>query len=391
MTRAARCLTSLAALLLASPTAQAQLRMLDSFEQLEGWTTHPSDGTTMRITHAPGHTGRGLRIDYAFSGGGYAIVRRALPLEFPENYELSFWIRGRSPTQNLEVKLVDVTGDNVWWRNQRDFVFPATWRKVAIRKRHIEFAWGPLGGGELRRAAAIEIAITAGSGGTGTVWIDELALEPKPVTVRTPPMPVASASSSATGSSAAQAVDADSTTSWRTGSAGRQWIALDLGGVHEIGGLVLNWAPDSHAPSYDVQLSNDGVAWSTAYRVRGGDGGRDFIYLPETETRHVRIASLPTPGRRVALREITVQPVEWSASRNSFFSAVAATAPRGSFPKYFTGQQSYWTIVGTNGDTHEALINEQGMVEVDRQAFSIEPFLRVDGRLVTWADVSTSA
>jgi hypothetical protein len=34
-------------------------------------------------------------------------------------------------------------------------------------------------------------------------------------------------------------------------------------------------------------------------------------------------------------------------------------------------------------------VNEEGMVEVDRGTFSIEPFLFVDGHLVTWADAET--
>ena len=52
------------------------------------------------------------------------------------------------------------------------------------------------------------------------------------------------------------------------------------------------------------------------------------------------------------------------------------------------GRQTYWTPVGTGEDVTQALFNEEGMVEVDKGAFSIEPFLFVDGRLITWADVS---
>ncbi len=60
----------------------------------------------------------------------------------------------------------------------------------------------------------------------------------------------------------------------------------------------------------------------------------------------------------------------------------------GLYPKYFLGRQTYWTPVGTGEDVTQALFNEEGMVEVDKGTFSIEPFLFVDGRLVTWADVS---
>ncbi|HYQ91786.1 MAG TPA: hypothetical protein VES89_06850, partial [Candidatus Competibacteraceae bacterium] len=62
--------------------------------------------------------------------------------------------------------------------------------------------------------------------------------------------------------------------------------------------------------------------------------------------------------------------------------------PPGSYPKYLLGRQTYWTPVGTGEDVTQALFNEEGMVEVDKGTFSIEPFLYVDGRLVTWADVT---
>ena len=62
------------------------------------------------------------------------------------------------PVNTLEFKLVDASGENVWWYNQRNVEFPTTWTTFSRKKRQISFAWGPLGGGELRRVAAIEIA-----------------------------------------------------------------------------------------------------------------------------------------------------------------------------------------------------------------------------------------
>ena len=47
------------------------------------------------------------------------------------------------------------------------------------------------------------------------------------------------------------------------------------------------------------------------------------------------------------------------------------------FPRYFNEEGTFWTIVGVNNDTKEALMNEDGMVEVDKKHFSIEPFLSV--------------
>ena len=68
---------------------------------------------------------------------------------------------------------------------------------MTLKKRHITFAWGPQGGGELKRLASIEFSITAGSGGKGTVWIDALTFTPlEPVHAYTG-TPVATATSAA--------------------------------------------------------------------------------------------------------------------------------------------------------------------------------------------------
>lgn len=79
-----------------------------------------------------------------------------------------------------------------------------------------------------------------------------------------------------------------------------------------------------------------------------------------------------------------MQPFDFSASENSFFTGIARAARPGLYPRYFLGPQSYWTVAGAPGDTREALINEEGSVEVDAGAFTIEPFLWRAGRLNPW-------
>jgi hypothetical protein len=109
--------------------------------------------------------------------------------------------------------------------------------------------------------------------------------------------------------------------------------------------------------------------------------------MPETEARFVRLELLRSSrGHGYGIREVEVKPLAWSASRNDFFAAVARDAPRGSYPRYLLGEQSYWTITGVDGDSTEALVSEEGIVEVGKARFSLEPFLYADGRLVTWAD-----
>jgi hypothetical protein len=73
---------------------------------------------------------------------------------------------------------------------------------------------------------------------------------------------------------------------------------------------------------------------------------------------------------------------------NAFFAAVAKEHPRGYFPRYLLGEQSYWTILGgTSGEEEEALFSEDGAIEAGNARFSIEPFLKLDGKPVSWNDV----
>lgn len=377
-------------LALATAPAQAQERLLDSFDSIAAWTAAPSDGVSLRIAADSGYRGRALRMDIDYrGGGGYAVVRRQLPLELPANYAITFWVRGDVPPNNLEFKLVDPSGDNVWWVNRRDFRFPTAWTKITIRKRHVEFAWGPGGGGDMKTVGSLEIAITAGGGGRGRVWLDELALTPlEPVTAYDL-TPALDATSQAPGATAAAALDGDSTTAWRSGRDGEQRLTVDFGRTREYGGLVLHWDPADHATNYGVATSADGRAWTPAYTVRGGDGGRDFIPLPETESRWLRLTLQKSArGRGYALRALDVRPLDFAATPNRFAEEVARRSPPGSYPRYLYGTQSYWTVVGAPGDDREGMLSDDGMLETGKGAFSIEPLVRLGGRLVGWREVT---
>jgi len=46
-----------------------------------------------------------------------------MPLDLPPNFEFSFYIRGTAPANTLQFKLIDASGDNVWWVNWPDYEF----------------------------------------------------------------------------------------------------------------------------------------------------------------------------------------------------------------------------------------------------------------------------
>lgn len=357
------------------------------------WTTGSSPGATAEIARDDGTDGRpSMRIDFDLGMGGFVIVRRPVAITLPENYAFSFRIRGEAPTNNLELKLVDPKSDDVWWAQERDFEFPREWQRVLLRKSRFAFAWGSSLGKPLQRVGFLELAITSGSGGKGSVWIEDLRFAPRPAHPPSPAPPKVSASTTAPGHPGNAVLDGDPATRWRSGTvAEQQWLQLDLGGMREFGGLLVDWDPEDYPTAFRVALSDDGNEWVERYRTETGSGRRSYVYLHDAEARYVRIL-LDTPSRAhgYGVRDVRIEPPSFSTTVNGFFGAIAREARPGFFPKYFLGRQSYWTVVGVGGDPDEALLNEEGALEAGKQAFSIEPFLFAGGRLVTWHDVSMS-
>ncbi len=366
----------LALCLIAGP---ARAGLLDPCDDAAPWSVIPADGVDASV-HADGGA---LRFDVRFAkGGGYAVLHRALPIDLPENYRITMRVRGTLPPNNLELKLIDSTGSNVWWYVRRPYAFGPAWQLVSTKKRQIAFAWGPAGGGELRHVAALEIAVSAGEGGSGSVWIDDVTLDVLPPATAAPPPLDAHASSG----TAAHAIDGARATAWQPARGdAHPALTIDLRENREFGGLLIEWAPQAHAANYDIALSDDGAAWRTVREVRGSTGGRDYIALPEAEARSIRIEPLDA---RCALREVAVQPLEWAESPSRVFETMARDARRGLFPRSFLGEQVYWAVTGVDGDSAEALLSEDGQLETGKSQFSLEPFLAENGRVWTWADAS---
>ena len=378
------------AVLLAPPDS-THPRLIDGFEQIADWKAQPAEGVHLVIRSDRGRTGRAMRLDFAFAGGGYAIAHRAASIDLPPNYAFSFWIRGDAAPNTLEFKLIDPSNDNVWWYTEPDRSFDGRWHKVTVRRRQLVFAWGPAGGGDIHHVAALELVITASrGGGSGHVWFDDLVLTPLPEAVPYALVPAIAASTENVGHPAAAALDGDSATSWRA-AAPKASLTVDFHRSREFGGLTLVWESGRAARRYTILLSDDGRRWRAAQRVNHGKGGRDFIYLPDTDSRFVRI-DLERAERPAGfgVRELVVQPLEWSASRNAFFGSIARDSPRGVYPRYFLGQRANWTVVAVDGSHDKALLNEDGAVEAGAGAFSAEPFLLLNGRLQSWNDGTTT-
>ncbi|KJV36540.1 hypothetical protein VI08_04115 [Luteibacter yeojuensis] len=256
-------------MLFASVAASAT--KLATFDATTGWVATHTDDVSASLHTAPGKNGQAVCLAFDFNGvSGAASIRKTLPIDFPEGFALSFDVRGSMPANTLQLKLIDASGDNVWWYQQAGFVPPAAWKTMEATSRQVEFAWGPVKDRTLRKTREVEFVVykeaqPAMGPDKGELCFDNLTMVPrKPEAVPVPP---------------------------------------------------------------------------------------------------------PTP--------------------NAVFEQRAKAIRRGLYPRGFSGEQSYWTIVGVDGGSRDsALISEDGAVEIVRGGFSIEPFLIDGGKLVTWADVT---
>jgi hypothetical protein len=330
-----------------------------AFAAEAAWTAHPSDGVEMHLRSE----GDVNRVDFDFHGhGGYAIARRAVDLELPANYQFVFRVRGDAPPENLEFKLI--RGDDVWWLNRRDFAFPRAWTTLKTKKRQIGFAWGPNGGGDAKHIDSMEVVVTAGSGGKGTVWFSDPELEPLPVVSNEPIHFTTSMIHWRTGAPACPPSTRD-----RRGACHPVGGTVDLGENREVGGLII-----------DCVGHTCGVIGTGGRASHEYVGNRVFVWLPDTEARTLHING--------KVKEVIVEPPTWAPTKNDFYSIVAKAARRGDYPRYFVGEQPYWTVIGADGAENEALVGEDGNVEPFKGGDSIEPFLIVNGKRLTWADVT---
>ena len=274
MSRFAVLTLAVACLSLALPAFAAdKARTLDDFDATTGWSAIHTDDVSATLRTAPGRTGQAICLAYDFNGvSGAASIRKTLPIDYPDGFALSFDVRGSMPPNTLQLKLIDDTGDNVWWFQQTHFVPDTAWKPVEATSRQVEFAWGPVKDRTLRHTRDVEFVVYAEAqpgktANRGEVCFDNLRLTPR--------RPAA---------------------------------------------------------------------------------------VP---------ASPPTP--------------------NAVFEARAKQVRRGLYPRGFSGEQSYWTIVGVDGGSRDsALMSEDGAVEIVRGGFSLEPFLIENRKLITWADVTTT-
>jgi hypothetical protein len=138
---------------------------------------------------------------------------------------------------------------------------------------------------------------------------------------------------------------------------------------------------ENFASRYAVQTT---ARRRTLRSVSGGSGGNDALALLEAESRYRGCRCKTGPAGTTV--EVGDQGSDFGESANAFIEVVARNSPRGYFPRGFSGEQAYWTLVGIDGGSDSALLSTDGALEAGQGGFSIEPFVVARGKLTTWAE-----
>jgi hypothetical protein len=295
------------------------------------WQPIVSGNAELKLSSVSAGGAPALRMDFDFKGaGGFVVARRAMSRAMPEEFAVTFRLRGHGAVNHLELKLVDATGQNVWRHVQKDLRLPPRWKRMRVQSRDIDFAWGPSSGGRIQTLGRVEFAIVAGEGGKGTVWIADVQIEDCSPTQA----PRADASSAMPGFDAAGALLGSG---WRPRpDDAKPWIVIDSIEPRVIGGLIIEWLDEAPASGFRVRASNNGSRWKTLHAASRAGGKRSYVYLPALRTRFLRL-ELHEPSPGAALR---VQSYEFSRSIDAFWNNVAKGEARGWHPRWLHNEQT---------------------------------------------------
>ncbi len=389
-------------------------KVIDSLDKPEGWALI---GKKIKTAAEKGIEGDCLCLEYSLSKAeAFVVISKDMSLALPENYELSFYIKGAGPENNIELKLIDREG-NTYWRRFSNFKFTSEWQKIVIPAYEITFAWGPSPNKLLKEVSKIEFAVTYGFEGEGKVCIDKLSVAALPAekimaeSLKAVKVEASSFTEEALGPK--KAFDGDMKNRWSSDASDPQWLTVDLGENKTVDKAVIFWEA-AYAKKYQIQGSIDGKDWRVLSTVDYGSGGKNVISFQPVSVRFLRMFGMErgspwgysilefkvyksdsapaaevsgfakfdlnsTLKRMAESAKLTQKPIE-------YFKIKAKISPPGYYPKWINGKQAYWTITGTRSGVKDSLVSEDGMINSYMKGFSLMPYLYIDGKLITADD-----
>lgn len=326
------------------------------------WKPITSAGVSLKISDIETPYGKGNRLAIDFKGqGGFGLAEQNLDWEVPENFEISFWLKAQLPNNDFEFKLMDPTGQSVWWVKRPAFGWPRDWTRVVLKKKNFSYAWGPERS-PLKRIGPIQFGIAASEGGKGTVEFADFSVRavsaPAPFTGEFAPLNLP--------------------------LRGSVTQVLSLSGRQAVGGLRLDGKFAGATVELDTEQRGQWIALS---RFENVTSPTLWLDTPDLEVSRLRVR---VRGDKAEIRNIEVLPETFSNSPHALWESVAKASPRGEWPRQLLGEQNFWTISGGLKSAHEAVLAETGQLEFGKMMPSLAPSLVIDGKQVDWSNAATS-
>lgn len=108
--------------------------------------------------------------------------------------------------------------------------------------------------------------------------------------VKLAPSSATASSTENSGTPASAAIDNNTGTRWSSAFSDPQWLRIDLGARRFINRVVLRWEAAA-SKKYALQVSDDGVNFTTIYTDANGNGGVDDIAGLSAQGRYLRVYS----------------------------------------------------------------------------------------------------
>ena len=105
------------------------------------WSPVTAGDARLALSSASAGGRPALRLDFDFRGGaGFVVARYPAQQQVSEDYTIGFRLRGVGRANNLEIKLIDSSGQNVWRHVEANLPPPSRWKRFRIDSNEFEFA-----------------------------------------------------------------------------------------------------------------------------------------------------------------------------------------------------------------------------------------------------------
>lgn len=194
------------------------------------------------------------------------------------------------------------------------------------------------------------------------------------------------------GNGANYVTDSNSSTRWESEYSNYQWVYVDLGSSQIFDCVEIEWE-GAYGKAYYLQVSDDGLDWTTVSNITSGDGGTDTLKFDAAIGRYVRVYGL----ERASLWGFSIYELKVYAPDNYAIGATASYSSIGNnaianlndgdvATEWYTGEEANaWFSVDLGGQKNISGVGIE-WTKAKAQCFTVE----ISNDNANWTTVYTS-